>query len=237
MNSMNPTDMPSIVNCLINYPDLDKLAPLKTTKVWLDQFKALVNLIPGIGGGLAQEIEAIQNYKEAAFFRKLTKYVLEISDISFEERTKFSEEIENTAHDYSGCVLLDMIDRLDNINKQIILANLTKARINSDISIEDYFRLSSILERIPYVDFQFLPSYANANYDESGDTELLYATGVLQIAVIDANGNNKYILSELGRKLLQYGMMINTEVKHGKGVEVALNTISEEDLEQLFNDN
>lgn len=130
-----------------------------------------------------------------------------------------------------------MIDRLDNINKQIILANLTKARINSDISIEDYFRLSSILERIPYVDFQFLPSYANANYDESGDTELLYATGVLQIAVIDANGNNKYILSELGRKLLQYGMMINTEVKHGKGVEVALNTISEEDLEQLFNDN
>lgn len=230
---MNPIEMSSIVSGLINNPNLDKLAPLTTTNVWFDQFKALANLIPGIGGWLAQEIEAIQNYKEAAFFRKLTKYILEISDISFEERIKFSEEIEKTAKDDSGCVLLDMIDRLDNINKQIIFANLTKARINHEISIEDYFRLSSMLERIPYVDFQFLPYYENAHYDESGDTELLYATGALQIVVIDTNGNNKYTLSELGRKLLQYGLMINTEVKHNKGVDVVLDTMSQEEAQQI----
>ena len=234
MNSMNPTEIPSIVNCLINYPNLDKLAPLKTTKVWLDQFKALVNLIPGIGGGLAQEIEAIQNYKEAAFFRKLTTYIMEISDISSEERSKFSKEIEATAHDYSGCVLMDMIDRLDNINKQTILSNLTKARITGGISIDDFFRLSSILERIPYVDFKFLSCYVNAHYDESGDTELLYATGVLQLAKIDANGDNKYILSELGRKLLSYGLMVDLEVKRERGVEVALNTITNEEIQQFF---
>lgn len=126
-----------------------------------------------------------------------------------------------------------MVDRLDNINKQNILANLTKARISSIISIEDYFRLSSMLERIPYVDFKFLPLYQEPHYEENGDTEL-FSTGVLQIAVIDVNDNNKYILSDLGKKLVIHGLGKNIDIKLGKGTEVALNTMSKEDIDKLF---
>ena len=163
---MNPNEMPYIVGNLVLSPDLDKLKPLKTSNVWKEQIKALINLIPGVGGAIAQEIQVIENYKTAEFFRKLTKYIFEISDTTVVERSKFSKEIEDTAHDYSGYVLLGMVDRLDNINKQTILANLTKARINSIISIEDYFRLSAILERVPYVDLEFLPLYQEPHYDE-----------------------------------------------------------------------
>ena len=231
---MNPNEMPYIVGNLILSPDLDKLKPLKTSNVWKEQIKALINLIPGVGGAIAQEIQVIENYKTAELFRKLTKYIFEISDTTVEERSKFSKEIEDKAHDYSGYVLLGMVDRLDNINKQTILANLTKARINSIISIEDYFRLSAILERVPYVDLEFLPLYQEPHYDENGDTELLFSTGALQIAVIDANDNNKYILSELGKKLVIHGMLMSVEVKREKGTEVALDTITKEDMDNLL---
>lgn len=58
-----------------------------------------------------------------------------------------------------------MIYCLDNINKQKNLANLTKARINGQISIEDFFRLSNMLERIPYVDLESLHNYIENYYD------------------------------------------------------------------------
>lgn len=231
---MSPNEIPIIVDNLLNSPDLDKLKPIKTGKIWVEQLKALINIIPGIGGAAAQEIQVIEDYKTAEFFRKFTTYILDLSDTTLEERAKFSKEIEDAAQDYPGNVLLGMIDRLDNINKQNILANLTKARINEHISIEDYFRLSSMLERIPYVDLKLLPLYKDSYYDETGDTELLYATGALNLSVLDPNDGNKYVLSQLGTKLLYYGMGIGLDVERGKGPEIALNTISEEDIKQII---
>ena len=69
---------------------------------------------------------------------------------------------------------------------------------------------------------------------KNGDTELLFSTGALQIAVIDANDNNKYILSELGKKLVIHGMLMSVEVKREKGTEVALDTITKEDMDKLL---
>ena len=231
---MNPNEIPTIVDNLLNSPDLDKLKPIKMGTIWTEQLKALINIIPGIGGAVAQEIQVIKDYKAAEFFRKFTAYILDLSDTTLEERAKFSKEIEETAQDYPGNVLLGMIDRLDNINKQSILANLTKARINEWISIEDYFRLSSMLERIPYVDLKLLPLYIDNYYDETGDTELLYATGALNLSILDPNDGNKYVLSQLGTKLLYYGMGIDLDVERRKGPEIALETISEEDIKQII---
>lgn len=234
---MNPNKIPTIVDNLLNSPDLDKLKPMKMGHIWTEQLKALINIIPGIGGSVAQEIQVIEDYKAADFFRKFTAYILDLSDTTLEERTRFSKDIEDAAQDYPGNVLLGMIDRLDNINKQNILANLTKARINEHISIEDYFRLSSMLERIPYVDLRLLPQYKDSYYDETGDTELLYATGVLNLSVLDPNDGNKYVLSQLGTKLLYYGMGIDLDVERRKGPAIALDTVSEEDVKQIIKSN
>ena len=73
-----------------------------------------------------------------------------------------------------------------------------------------------MLERIPYVDLKELPRYKEPFYDDSGDTELLYATGVLELQTIDSDGSNKYILSKLGEKLLLFGCQINLEMENGK---------------------
>lgn len=102
---MDPNEISSIVGNLIISPDLNKLEPLRTSNVWKEQIKALINLIPGVGGAIAQEIQVIENYKTAEFFRKFTKYILGISDTTVEERNRFSKEIEEASHDYSGYIL------------------------------------------------------------------------------------------------------------------------------------
>lgn len=122
-----------------------------------------------------------------------------------------------------------MVNRLDNINKEVILANLTRSRIDDKISIENFFRLASVLERIPYVDLVKLPSYQTPYYDEDGDTELLKSTGVLRPVKLSEDGDT-YILSPLGIKLLQYGLMTNVKKVNVKGTSVDLswNDISDD---------
>lgn len=83
------------------------------------------------------------------------------------------DDVEENAKDFSGSVITNLISKTDNINKATVLANLIKSRVNNDITIHDFFRLSSMLERIPYIDLNELEKYQKAYYDKSGDTELL----------------------------------------------------------------
>ena len=80
-----------------------------------------------------------------------------------------------------------------------------------------------------------MPKYEEPFYDESGDSELLYATGALELHTIDANESNKYILSALGEKLLLWGCGVNIEMKREKGTNIEVDTASEDDIEEIFN--
>lgn len=113
-----------------------------------------------------------------------------------------------------------MINRIDNVNKADILANLVRAKTENRISIYDFFRLSSMLERIPYIDLNELSKYQNPYYDESGDSELLYATGALKLAALDSEQENSYTLSNLGALLLEAGMNHQDVLRSKGGTEV-----------------
>ena len=123
---------------------------------WIDQLKAVVSVVPNVGGFLAEEIDSVcttlSEYRAYEFFRKFTCFIVGVSDLSMEQREKFVVELEQKAQDTSGNVITGMVERLDNINKEKILANLVIARVEEKISIDDFFRLSSVLERIHYVD-------------------------------------------------------------------------------------
>lgn len=212
-----------------------------------EHFCAIVGIIPGIGA-YAQEIQAIRNfvseYKAYEFFRKFARFIYELNvsneEVDEQQRKKFVAEIEEVATDAAGHVIIGLVDRLDNINKEKILANLVKARVTAKISIEDFFRLSSMLERIPYVDLIHLDLYLDDYYDENGDSELLFATGVLQQSVIDEENGNKYRLSKLGTKLLEYGVQMEVPEVPFNGTKVAgleeakTESISDEEINSLF---
>ena len=200
--------------------------------------KAFVSLIPRVGGIVAEELQQYYDYKDDEFFRKFTRFLMGMKETTDEERSRFTKDIQDKAEDCSGNVILGMVDRLDNINKEKFFAKLTVARIHGAISIEDFFRLHSLLERIPYVDLKELPRYKEPFYDENGDTELLFATGALELVTIDSKGGaNKYVLSRLGEMLLRWGFNIHMEMEHGKGTNVeidALKSITSEELNKIF---
>lgn len=152
----------------------------------------------------------------------------------------FLVELENNAREFSGYVITQLVNKTDNVNKVTVLANLIKSRVNNEISIHDFFRLSSMLDRIPYIDLNELEKYQKAYYDNSGDTELLYATGALKLDTIDAHSEDLYILSELGTKLLKYGMLRSVHVDKNGGTSVNgmltdENFISNEEIRSMFN--
>ena len=229
---MNVDSLPNVIEQIIKEPDWDKLT-LAEREYARGQSKAFVSLIPKIGGAAAEELQQYYDYKDDEFFRKFVRFLMELKETTSEERHRFAEEIQQKAEDHPGNVILGMVDRLDNINKEVVMAKLSVARMHGAISIEDFFRLHSLLERIPYVDLKLLPQYKEPFYDESGDTELLFATGALELVSIDADGGtNKYLLSRLGEMLLRWGFNINIELEHGKGTELGL--ITQEKFNEIF---
>lgn len=205
-----------------------------------NQIKAFANVIPSFGGFIAQEIEEVANYRNQELYRKLFRYVANIKDVPVEKRCRFAEQIRGKAKDNEGNVIVGMIDSLDNINKQDIFANLTIAMIHEFITVDDFFRLHHILARIPYVDLNYLPQYDKDFYDESGDTELLYATGALAQSVIDAGGADKYVLSKLGRMLVRFGLQGNVRLETGKKKDININLqiheYTEDEIDKLTSD-
>ena len=149
------------------------------------------------------------------------------------------EEISEKAQDYAGNVITNLINRIDNVNKADILANLVRAKTENRITIHDFFRLSSMLERIPYIDLNELKKYQNPYYDKSGDTELLYATGALKLAILDSDSENSYTLSNLGALLMEEGMDYKNVQRRKGGTDVAQlewNEMKDPDPDQLNDD-
>lgn len=227
--------LPNFVQKTLSIPDLAKKRPWYNHVDWRDQLCSFANLLPGVGSFIASEIvsasNSVANYQASEFLRKFTAFIYELDDFNDSARISFLDELEKTANDSSGNVMLSIIDRLDNINKQKILANLVKAKGASRISIEDFFRLVAALQRIPYVDLDQLHLYETEYYDENGDTELLFSTGVLRPAIYSQEGD-KYVLSPLGVSLLKHGLAKDVQKSQIQGASTGSVWLSGDDLDK-----
>jgi hypothetical protein len=233
---MTVEELSNIVQQSLNSVDLEKLKEVKGASA-KDVFLAILKLVSKDYIGAAETaIQTIVDYREGEFFRKYCRYLLELAETTPEQRHQFAQEIQEKADDFSGNVICGMVDRLDNINKEQVFAKLSVARIHGFISIEDFFRLHSLLERIPYVDLKELTKYKEPFYDETGDTELLFATGALELDSINKEDGNKYVLSRLGAALIRWGFGIHLELEHGKGTNVALDMGTYEDIDEMMNE-
>lgn len=156
--------------------------------------------------------KATKNYQFYRLMKKMYKFVFVTHDTTLSERKKFLTEYTKKNKE-DGCeALFAVLDRLDNVNKVNVLANLIKAKIRGFISIENFIRLTTILDRIPYPDLNELPKYIE-DYYEDGSTDILLSAGVLNETVLDVNGSNKYSLNFLGCILLKYGLSYDVDVE------------------------
>lgn len=180
-----------------------------------------LGFIPFVGS-LPDSVKNIcSGYRENQFFRKLLAVLYQLEEVNHAQMQQFLNDIRKTAGDYSGNVLTEMIDRLDNINKGFVLANLIEARAKSEITMEDFFRLASMLERIPFPDLNKLVLFAmEPHYEPSGITELLYASGALIERVLEGGADTKYMLSELGIKMARHGLKLDVRQDGQRGMVV-----------------
>ena len=237
-------NLPVVVKDILESTDLQKIKKVDLKNIGKEALIGAFNCIPVLGGVVASILQIVRSnretYVEMEFYRKLLALIYGIKELKPDDIKSFMDEVEYNARDFSGSVITHLVNKIDNVNKASILANLIKSRVNNEISIHDFFRLSSMLDRIPYIDLNELEKYQKAYYDDSGDTELLYATGALKLDTIDAQEENLYILSELGRKLLKYGMLRSAHVdNHGgtsvTGVVMEGDYVSSEEIDSMFN--
>lgn len=175
--------------------------------------------------GLYKATKNVQLYR---LMKKMHRFIFITHDTTLEEREKFiTEYAENNKE--NGCeALFSVIERIDNVNKVDVLANLIKAKIREQLTIKDFIRLSSILERIPYIDLNDLRNYLE-DYYEDGSTDILLSVGVIYQSVLDGNGEDKYRLNHLGKLLLKHGLLVDVDIDNNRTTQI--NTLQWEELD------
>lgn len=162
--------------------------------------------------GTAYKISKVGlNIREHYFVKKVFKFLSNIKDIPVEDRRLFIKEFEKQNFGQRvGETLITLLDRFDNIEKPIFLANLFKAKIENKIDIENFLRLAFIIEKSFLPDLKSLHQYKNDKLYNGHQCESLRSLGLIYQSVLDANGrNNIFSITSLGQDILEYGLKSN----------------------------
>lgn len=172
----------------------------------------------------------VQAYRLA---KKVYLFLYHTKDIGADKKREFISEYVESNNEEGIDALLSVIDLLDNQNKVKIMANLLNSKVEGSITIYEFNRLVTCLQRVPYSDIVKLKDY-NKEYYEPGVAEVLYAAGILFISTEDfENSTNRYRLNYNGMLLLKYGLGADVEMP----VEYKVNRpsfIPPEDIDVLF---
>jgi hypothetical protein len=178
-----------------------------------------------INEGIGREIPGINiihtGYKtyvtthQILFIKKIENFLVELYNVSSEERRKFVEELEKNPQKkriFEEFLLLQ-IDSADSLEKPSILGRLFKHHIFGNISYEDAMRLAFIVNRVYMSDLDYLTRFSSGIQSNPNIDASLQSAGLLHLAVIDSgnldeslSGGFIYELNDYGKMLLQYGL-------------------------------
>jgi hypothetical protein len=135
-----------------------------------------------IFGSLYKGGKALLSIKDQYFVKKVFRFLCEIKDVAVEKRLEFIRELEEESDvaQSAGETLVMLIDRLDNLEKPIILGRLLKAKAEGYIDLLKFLRLSSIVEKAFMPDLKRLGKYVSTNYEpEDEAAKSLESLGLL----------------------------------------------------------
>lgn len=232
MEENNVDLVKSFENSLLSEDKKDLIATVGDTGIDAVISNGVLDGVPVLG--ILNSIYKVgKNVQALRLCKKVTKFLYDTLSISQTDKDKFIKDFAETNQEKGAELLLSVIDKIDNINKIQILANLMKARVNEEISIENFVRLCLVVEKLPYVDFCNLEKYKQ-DYSEVGTDDILLSAGVIYNSVIDANDGDKYKLNYIGKLLLRYGIGIDTDVNAPIPVSMP-NMVSAKDVGETLN--
>ena len=147
-----------------------------------------------------------KNISDRRFAKKYCYFILGLKELNPIERYNVIANLKLKGNE-AGEILLSLIERLDSISKVEILSNLVIARIHEEISVKEFFRATSVLEKIPFVDIDELSKYQEP-YFQIGVTDILFSSGAVTLFSIGKGKeeNDEYVLTEAAYNILKYGL-------------------------------
>lgn len=241
IDSSDAREIPSVVDSFESTFDMDNVKELMltlgdgaidvlTNNIAIDSFPVM---------GILHGIYKIgKNFNTARLMKKTWAFLWNTQDLAQEQKRKFINDFSEANQERGAEVLLDIINRIENVNKITVLCNLIKSRIEESISIEELVRLVFILERVPISDLTKLYAYKENHY-APGKSELLYASGLVYEAVMDMEKGSQYALTLNGRQLLKFGLGIDVDInavvkKDIPGMLMFADEAKDEDVDGLF---
>ena len=82
-----------------------------------------------------------KNFQMRRLYKKMVLFLYGTSDFSQRDKEKFLHEYTEANKEKGSEALLTVIDKIDNANKISVLCNLMQAKINEEISIDNFVRL------------------------------------------------------------------------------------------------
>ena len=149
----------------------------------------------------------------------------------------FWEEYSSANKENGYEMMLSVLDKVDNINKVEVMANLLKAKLDGKLTIDNFIRLTSSLQIVPYVDLKRLPDYVES-IGTRHDTYMLLAAGLLYNSEFGVDGvnlenSNHYQLNDNGVLFVHFGLGVDISqyVKSGPPLDFA----TDEDIKTMWN--
>lgn len=175
-----------------------------------------INQIPIIGTlrGMFKIANSISNY---LFLRKLLKFLQNLGSFSAEDRHRVSKKI-NDGNQYAekvGTRLLEIIDKLDDIDKTKIVARLFRVYLLEQITYEKFIRYTSVVNRAILFDLRRLKELTKADTLSSTDAGTLLGLGLIDIKSkanvgpiglreLATENQVELMINDAGRELSQY---------------------------------
>lgn len=104
--------------------------------------------------------------KDKILINKIIAFLSNIDDVPKDDRVDAIERLE-TDEKYNrevGIFLVEVLDRLDSHRKPAMLAKIFKSFAKKEISIDMFYRLSAVVERIALIDLPYIRLFHKGNY-------------------------------------------------------------------------
>lgn len=191
----------------------------------LEQQKEILNMY---GDGITNSfIEVIDKIGISNFFKtyesthiKISNYIFKIKAIkileAFNEVTEQEKNIFLNILQNNQSKLIDfieLIEKIDQIDKALIIKSLLKKRLKNELTEEDFFRYSKITVQIYLNDLIYITKFKKNNNDKI--TDLIRGVALSSIGILEEGGFTHsrlggnmntpryYVLTKLGETYLQ----------------------------------
>lgn len=156
------------------------------TEIALDSMleNDIIRDIPIIGA-ISNIVKTSKNIRDKIFAKKILLLLQSLSECSLDQRKKFSLKIDQNPDEKQkvGEAVIVLLDKIDDMDKPKIIGNIFKAYINEFIDYPEFFKLSSIINKIILQDLILLKnSSGNLPMEIS---ENLAFNGLMHIGILD----------------------------------------------------